>query len=80
MLMLYLYGYINRVRSSRAMARECQRNLEVIWLMRALCPSYKTIADFRQRNAQALRLVHAQFIAAVPSYSRSGILPIDEYW
>jgi len=51
------------VRSSRALARECQRNLEVIWLMRALCPSYKTIADFRQRNAQALRQVHVQFIA-----------------
>jgi len=38
-------------------------NLEVIWLMRTLCPSYKMIADFRQRNAQALRQVHVQFIA-----------------
>ena len=63
LLMLYLYGYINRVRSSRVLARECQRNLEVIWLMRGLCPSYKTIADFRQRNAGALRQVHIQFIA-----------------
>lgn len=63
LLMLYLYGYINRARSSRTLARECQRNLEVIWLMRGLCPSYKTIADFRQRNAQALRQVHVQFIA-----------------
>ena len=56
-----MYGYINQLRNSRALARECQRYLEVIWLMRGLCPSYKTITDFRQRNAKALR--HTQFIA-----------------
>ena len=72
LLMLYLYGYINRIRSSRALERECQRNLEVIWLMRDLCPSYRTIADFRQRNAQALRDVHLQFITLCKSLKLLG--------
>lgn len=62
-LKLYLYGYLNRVRSSRGLARECQRNLEVIWLLKGLRPTYKTIADFRMRNAQALPKVHTGFIA-----------------
>lgn len=72
LLMLYLYGYINRIRSSRALERECRRNLEVIWLMRALCPSYRTIADFRQRNATALRQVHFQFIIVCKSLKLLG--------
>jgi transposase len=63
LLKLYLYGYLNRVRSSRALAKECQRNLEVIWLMQGLRPSYRTIADFRQANAEALRRVHVEFVA-----------------
>ena len=62
LLKLYLYGYVNRVRSSRGLERECQRNLEVIWLIQGLRPSYRTLADFRQRNAKALRQVHVEFI------------------
>lgn len=62
LLKLYLYGYVNRVRSSRAFEKDCQRNLEVIWLMKGLRPGYKTIADFRKRNAKALRQAHARFI------------------
>lgn len=61
-LKLYLYGYLNRVRSSRGLARECRCNLEVIWLLKGLRPTYKTIADFCQRNAQVLPQVHAGFI------------------
>lgn len=62
LLKLYLYGYVNRVRSSRALEKDCQRNLEVIWLVKGLRPGYKTIADFRKRNAKALRQAHARFI------------------
>ncbi len=60
---LYVYGYINQVRSSRRLAREAERNLEVIWLLRGLRPGYRTIAEFRKVNAQAL-------IAANRAFSR----------
>src|SRR6516165_4897143 len=47
LLKLYIYGYLNRVRSSRRLEAECHRNIEVIWLLRTLKPDFKTIADFR---------------------------------
>ena len=46
----HLYGYMNRIRSSRRLARECERNMEVRWLLSCLTPCYKTIADFRKDN------------------------------
>src|SRR5215213_11704755 len=51
LLKLYLYGYLHGVRSSRKLEKECQRNLEVMWLLRQLAPDFKTIADFRKENA-----------------------------
>src|ERR1700751_6463619 len=51
---LYLYGYLNEVRSSRRLERECSRNLEVMWLLRRLAPDFKTIADFRRDNGAAV--------------------------
>ena len=51
---LYLYGYLNEVRSSRRLERECSRNLEVMWLLRRLAPDFKTIADFRRDNSAAI--------------------------
>ena len=54
LLKLYLYGYLNKVRSSRRLERECQRNVEVIWLMRKLTPDFKTIADFRKDNGDSI--------------------------
>ena len=51
-LKLYIYGYLNRVQSSRRLERECQRNLEVMWLTGRLAPDHKTIADFRKDNGQ----------------------------
>ena len=48
MLKLYIYGYLNRIPSSRRLERECQRNLELIWLTGKLAPDFKTIADFRK--------------------------------
>ena len=62
LLGLYLYGYWNRVRSSRRLESECKRNLEVMWLMRELAPDHKTIADFRRLNAGAFQRACAQFV------------------
>lgn len=62
LLKLYIYGYINRIRTGRTLERECQRNVEVMWLMRKLRPDFKTIADFRKDNRQAFRGVFRQFV------------------
>lgn len=60
LLKLYLSGYLNGIRSSRALERECQRNVECMWLLGRLAPDHKTIADFRRHNAAALVAVDAQ--------------------
>ena len=62
LLKLYLYGYLNRVRSSRRLEAECHRNLEVIWLLRGLRPDFKTIADFRRENAPAFKVAFRRFV------------------
>lgn len=62
MLKLYLYGYLNRVRSSRRLEAETHRNLEVIWLLRQLTPDFKTIADFRKTNRSAFKPVFREFV------------------
>ena len=61
LLKLYLWGYLNKVRSSRRLELECGRNLELLWLMRKLQPDFKTIADFRRDNAGAFKKVFRQF-------------------
>lgn len=61
LLKLYLYGYLNQLRSSRRLEAECRRNLEVIWLLRELRPDFKTIADFRKDNASAFKAVVREF-------------------
>ncbi len=63
LLKLYIYGYLNRVQSSRRLEREAGRNLEVMWLTCRLAPDYKTIADFRKDNGKAIRKVCAEFVA-----------------
>src|SRR5881398_1335992 len=63
MLKIYLYGYLNRVQSSRRLEREAQRNVELMWLTGRLAPDFKTIANFRQANGAAIRSVCSQFIA-----------------
>src|SRR6201989_42703 len=62
LLKLYIYGYLNRVRSSRRLESETHRNVEVIWLLRHLKPDFKTIADFRRDNRDAFRAVFRQFV------------------
>src|SRR6186997_2921097 len=62
LLKLYLYGYLNRIRSSRSLEREAGRNLELIWLMKQLVPGYRTIAKFRQENWKALKATNREFV------------------
>lgn len=62
LLKLYLYGYLHQVRSSRRLERECQRNVEVMWLLNRLAPDHKTIAQFRRDNGGALKRAGAQFV------------------
>jgi transposase len=61
LLKIYLYGYLNRVRSSRRLEQEAARNIEVIWLLKKLKPDFKTIADFRKDNKKALKTVFRDF-------------------
>jgi transposase len=61
LLKLYIYGYLNRTRSSRRLEAECHRNIEVIWLLRTLKPDFKTIADFRADNRAAFKAVFREF-------------------
>jgi len=62
LLKLYLYGYLHQARSSRRLERECQRNVELMWLLNRLAPDHKTIAEFRRREGVALRAVAAAFV------------------
>ena len=62
LLKLYLYGYLNQVRSSRRLEREAHRNLELIWLLKGLRPGYRTIAKFRQENWAALKAANRNFM------------------
>jgi transposase len=62
LLRIYIYGYLNRVASSRRLERECQRNVEMMWLTGRLAPDFKTIADFRRENGPAIRKVCRQFV------------------
>jgi transposase len=62
LLKLYLYGYINQIRSSRRLEREACRNLELIWLLKTLKPGYRTIANFRKENWAALKAANRSFV------------------
>jgi transposase len=62
MLKIYIYGYLNRVQSSRRLEREAQRNVELMWLVGRLAPDFKTIANFRKDNGEAIRLVCREFV------------------
>jgi transposase len=79
LLKLYIYGYLNRVRSSRLLAAEATRNVEVMWLINRLTPSFKTIADFRKDHAEAIVQVCRAFIAFCREQALFGaeLLAID---
>jgi transposase len=67
MLKIYVYGYLNRVQSSRRLEREAKRNVELMWLTGRLAPDFKTIADFRKDNGEAIRLVCREFVVLCAS-------------
>src|SRR6202140_5102952 len=79
LLKLYLYGYINQIRSSRRLEREACRNLELIWLLKNLRPGYRTIANFRKENWQALKAVNRSFVLLVRELGLVGgtVVAID---
>src|SRR5215831_18439301 len=62
LLKIYVYGYLNRIQSSRRLEREAQRNVELVWLTGKLMPDFKTIADFRKDNGAAIRRACAEFV------------------
>ena len=64
LIKLYLYGYLNGIRSSRKLERECGRNIELFYLLNRLCPDHNTIADFRKENRKALKKVFLVFVRA----------------
>jgi transposase len=79
LLRLYLYGYLNRVRSSRRLEQEAQRNIELIWLLRGLTPGYRTIANFRKENAGALKAANRDFVLLIRELDLLGgeVVAID---
>jgi transposase len=79
LLKLYLYGYINQIRSSRRLEREACRNLELIWLLKNLRPGYRTIANFRKENWKALKAVNRNFVLLVRELGLVGgsVVAID---
>lgn len=79
LLKLYIYGYLNRVRSSRHLERECRRNIEVKWLLKELCPDHNTIAAFRKNNPKAIREVFRATVKAAQHFKLIGgkLLAVD---
>ncbi len=69
---LYLYGGLNHIRSSRKLERECKTNLEAMWLLKGLAPDFKTIADFRKDNPQAIGALFKEFVAFLKNLSLYG--------
>jgi len=82
LLKLYIYGYLNRIRSSRRLEAEAGRNLEVIWLLPHLQPDFKTIADFRRDNRNAFRQIFRAFVLLCPQLDLFGreLIAVDGTW
>ena len=79
LLKLYIYGYLNRVRSSRRLGAEAHRNIEVFWLLLHLKPDFKTITDFRRDNRHAFRQVFREFVLLSRQLEQFGreLLAVD---
>ena len=77
LLKLYVYGYRNGIRSSRKLARACEVNVEVMWLIGSLAPDFRTVANFRRDNAAALKGVFGEFVARVMAGMEPGFRSVD---
>lgn len=82
MLKLYIYGYMNRIRSSRRLETETKRNIEVMWLLKKLSPDHKTIARFRSDNAKSLKKIFRDFVKLCIGLGLYGkeLAAIDVKW
>lgn len=69
LLKLYLYGYLNRIRTSRLLERECLRNVEVMWLLKGLKPCFRTIAGFRSMNSEGLKNLFRHFVLLMKNWN-----------
>ena len=72
LLKLYLYGYLNKIRSSRKLEQECSRNVELHWLMQELIPNYHTIADFRKNHSEALKNLFKLYVQLLDDLNLLG--------
>lgn len=72
LLKLYIYGYMNRIRSSRALEKECSRNIEVMWLLKCLNPDHNTISNFRRDNPKAIKRVFHQTVSVAKDFALIG--------
>ncbi|SFS87830.1 IS1182 family transposase [Sphingobacterium wenxiniae] len=72
LLKLYIYGYLNRIRSSRALEKECKRNIELMWLLKTLVPDHNTIANFRKNNPKAIRKIFHATVALAKNFDLIG--------
>ena len=72
LLRLYIYGYLNSIRSSRVLEKECRRNIEVMWLMKELVPDHNTISNFRRDNEQAIRKVFKYTVSIAKQFNLIG--------
>jgi transposase len=72
LLKLFIYGYMNRIRSSRQLEKECKRNLELMWLMKGLAPDHNTIANFRKDNPKAIRKVFHATVSLAKNFDLIG--------
>jgi transposase len=72
LLRLFIYGYLNRIRSSRQLEKECRRNIELMWLMKGLAPDHNTIATFRKDNPKAIRRVFQATVALARNFELIG--------
>ncbi|MGQ1788543.1 transposase, partial [Saccharicrinis sp. GN24d3] len=72
LLKLYIYGYMNRIRSSRGLEKESKRNIEVMWLIRSLSPDHNTISNFRKDNPKAIKRVFRETVRIARNFELIG--------
>ena len=72
LLKVFIYGYLNRIRSSRQLEKECRRNIELMWLMRGLAPDHNTIANFRKDNPKAIRKIFHVTVSLAKNFELIG--------
>jgi transposase len=80
LLKLFMYGYLNKTRSSRDLEKECKRNIEVMWLMKRLTPDHNTISNFRRDNTEAIRKVFKSTVSIAKYFNCNQQLKVQRKW